>query len=220
MAEPDQAPKQLTLGGLEQTLEGVGMSVDELPEGFGKLNRKQTLFVVNLLRCGNITQAATEAGYSAESAHAIGSELLKNPKVFAVYRKCLGTLANSGEVMVRRVYERAAMWHARCLEAIHAADEADEMVKVARRDGIKDGSIDYESRREICKRDAVKYAAQARADDSLLATLIGKLGININVTEGEKANKAVLTPELTAQLVAARRRVMAAAAQNHGSASN
>lgn len=45
------------------------------------MNKKQTIFVDEYLKCWNASEAARKAGYSKKTAGAIGHELLKKPEI-------------------------------------------------------------------------------------------------------------------------------------------
>lgn len=51
-----------------------------------ELTPRQTEFVRTYLECGNATQAATQAGYSAKTAATQGWQLLQNPKIRGALR--------------------------------------------------------------------------------------------------------------------------------------
>ena len=48
-----------------------------------KLNEKQKLFIDYYIQSGNATQAAKKAGYSPNTAYAIGAENLRKPQIQA-----------------------------------------------------------------------------------------------------------------------------------------
>ena len=55
---------------------------DKEKEAKKHLNQRQIRFVQNYMKTNNITHSAIDAGYSKETAHVQGSNLLKNTKVF------------------------------------------------------------------------------------------------------------------------------------------
>jgi phage terminase small subunit len=57
-----------------------------------KLTEKQRLFCLYYVKNYNATQAALKAGYSSDSAHVIGSDNLRNPKIAAEIRRVKGSL--------------------------------------------------------------------------------------------------------------------------------
>ena len=69
------------------------------------MNPKQTKFVDEYIRTGNATQAATIAGYSAESAAVIGSKLLRNVNVQQAIQLRLDELKNSRTADITEVLE-------------------------------------------------------------------------------------------------------------------
>ena len=58
------------------------------------LTRKQELFALAYVACGNASQAAREAGYALKSAHTTGHETLKNPEVTALIKDLTAKSAN------------------------------------------------------------------------------------------------------------------------------
>jgi phage terminase small subunit len=211
------APAQLSWKALEAELceSGVGK---ELPDGAAKLTAREFAFVTKLLQHGQMARAAKEAGYAEESAAQIAAETLKKPKVHAFYRRCLSKVANNAEALVMRAYERSALWHAKCLECAQEAkelrevtrrdlqnnpDAINDLVLIGKKDSGKGPTIEYETRREQILKREKHYAALAHQADTLLATLLGKL--NINISGEVNVNHAVLTDAL----ITARRRVMA-----------
>lgn len=57
------------------------------------LTRKQQMFVTEYLQCFNATQAAIRAGYSAKTAHSIGSENLAKDYIVARVEEMISQLS-------------------------------------------------------------------------------------------------------------------------------
>jgi hypothetical protein len=131
-------------------------------------------------------------------------------------------VANNAEALVMRVYERSALFHAKVLECAQASrevrdvtrrelaanlDAINDLILTGKKDTAKGPVVEYETRREQMLKLEKHYAALAHQADTLLATLLGKL--NINISGEVNVNHAVLTDALTDELITARRRVMA-----------
>lgn len=195
--ENADAAQQLTLSAVEQRF--VASGVGELPEGVASLTQKELKFVLGVLEHGQMARAATDAGYSAESAGSIASETLRKPKVFAFYRRCLDQVAGKAEVLTARVYERSVMFHAKALQAMQDLEEANTWLLAVSRDeysaakGAK--SIkEYELARERAQRDQKHYATLANQTDALLGQLLGKIaGLQVS---GEIRHRHEHTGEL------------------------
>jgi phage terminase small subunit len=202
----NRPPAQLSFAAMSAELADAGVG-RELPEGASDLTKREFAFVTRLLQHGQMARAAREAGYAEESAGVIATETLRKPKVHGFYRRCLSKVANNAEQLVIRVYERSALFHAKCLECAQQAKELETLMLVARKENAKNGTtVEYETQRELMVRMEKHYAALATQQDTLLATLLGKL--NINISGDVNVNHAVLNDPLVDQLIQARRRVM------------
>lgn len=73
-----------------------------MPKG-DKLSDKQQRFVEEYLIDLNVTRAAIRAGYSEKSAHTVGHETLKNPKVAQAISEAKAKLAEKAGVSAERV---------------------------------------------------------------------------------------------------------------------
>lgn len=165
--------------------EGIGVAAEQIPQGFGELTGREQKFVLNLLRHGQMARAAVEAGYSETSAGAIASETLRKPKVFAFYQRCLATVAANADAMTRRVAERSIVLHTKAMTAAQEVKDLDELILIAHRDetGAKAKNVDeYESRREQAAKAEKHYTTLANQTDTLLASLLGKLTLNVQGT--------------------------------------
>ena len=171
-----RAARQLLL------FEGIGVAAEQIPQGFGELTGREQKFVLNLLRHGQMARAAVEAGYSETSAGAIASETLRKPKVFAFYQRCLATVAANADAMTRSVAERSIVLHTKAMTAAQEVKDLDELILIAHRDetGAKAKQVDeYESRREQAAKAEKHYTTLANQTDTLLASLLGKLTLNV-----------------------------------------
>ncbi|MEO0796295.1 MAG: terminase small subunit [Verrucomicrobiota bacterium] len=192
MITPEQAestqPDQLSLAGICAAAEAKNLS--ELPVGAGSLQPKQLKFVINLLRHGNQAQAYIEAGYnvSPDVARVKASQLVAKGNVQRFYHHCIEKLAANGNETVRRVMERATILHAkalRCAQLVEA--EEDELVtlrKQRKTSNTTKGTFSEEIHERETRRDrAAKlerhYFGLANREDTLLASLLGKLKLNV-----------------------------------------
>jgi phage terminase small subunit len=66
------------------------------------MNRKQKVFVAEYLKCWNASKAARRAGYSAKTAYAIGSELLRKPEIKELVDTCLAEIQMSADEAIVR----------------------------------------------------------------------------------------------------------------------
>ena len=73
------------------------------------LNDKQHRFCVEYARCLNQTEAARLAGYSDESAHVMGSELLNNPNVVAKIQLLKLEIANRSAMQADQVLSELSL---------------------------------------------------------------------------------------------------------------
>lgn len=172
--------KQLKLATIEAAFAASGIA--ELPEGVTSLTRREMMFVLGVLQHGQMAKAAVEAGYSQDSAQAIASETLRRPKVFAFYRRCVEQVAGKGEELVRRVYERSVIYHAKAITAGQAVADANEWLMTEYRTekgrNAKD-RVAYELARDRAMREEKHYTKLANETDALLGALLGKLKIKV-----------------------------------------
>lgn len=203
----DQPSEQLTLSAVEQRFVAAGIASDatDMPEGLDGLTAKELRFVLGVLEHGQMAKAATDAGYSVQSAGSIASETLRRPKVFAFYRRCLEKVANKAELLTARVYERSVVFHAKALQAMQDLEDANEWLLAVCKDetSYKHGAKnvkEYEMKRERAQRDQKHYATLANQTDALLGQLLGKIaGLNVSgeITHKHKLDGAlaVTVPE-------------------------
>ncbi|PAW75159.1 MAG: hypothetical protein B9S38_02415 [Verrucomicrobiia bacterium Tous-C4TDCM] len=175
---PEEQPKQtqLSFAAVAERMESVG--VGALPDGAGNLSQRELKFVLAVLEHGQMARAATEAGYSKDSAGAIASEVLRKPKVFAFYRRCLGQVASKAELIIARLYERSVILHARFMEAMQEAGDAQEwLLAVCKSENGKNAKDvkEYELRRERAQRDQKHYGTLANQTDGQLLAALGKI---------------------------------------------
>lgn len=192
------SPLQLSLPEIERAFAATGIKA--LPEGVSELKHREMIFVQRLLEHGQHARAATEAGYSEASAGPTASELLRRPKVFAFYRRCMDKLANEAGNIVRSTFERYVIFHAKAMEAAQVGKDADAWLasgfKTEQGRNGKDRT-EYELARTRAQRDEKMYSGLARAEGMLLAALLGKLKIKI---EGD-VKVSVVTDEDRAHLM-------------------
>ena len=164
--------------------------VGALPEGISALSAKEALFVARLVSHGKIAEAAREAGYKGENVGITGSRLLRRPDIQRFYAKCLNYLARNADEVVRRVYERSVAAHAAAMQAWQVMHEVDDFVELARkeREGsqaakhVEINERDMQRKRELAARDFLRFTAAADKSDALLASMMGKLNVNVNVS--------------------------------------
>lgn len=203
LPDPAAKPGQLLL------FEALG--VNELPQGFADITGREQKFVLELLRHGQMARAARDAGYSEASAGAIASETLRKPKVFAFYQRCLAGVAANADKLTARVCERSLLYHAKAMEAAQEVRDLDELILVGRKENFKNGTTtEYETRREQAVKAEKHYAELATRTDTLLASLLGKLNIQVGGTVNH--NHVILDERLQAQLIADRKRLQGASA--------
>lgn len=185
--------------------EAIGVA--ELPQGFGDITGREQRFVLALLRHGQMAKAAVEAGYSETSAGSIASETLRKPKVFAFYQRCLGALASNADKLTQRVAERSLVLHQKAMEAAQVVADLDELILVAEKQntGKAGTTTEYETRREQAAKAEKHYTTLANQTDTLLASLLGKLNLNVSGTVTH--NHVIVNDKLAAELVAARKRL-------------
>jgi phage terminase small subunit len=188
---------QLEFSALTAQFAAAGIS--ELPQGVAELTRREMRFVMGVLEHGQMERAAIEAGYSPDSAGSIASETLRKPKVFAFYRRCVDKVASQAELVMRRIYERSVIFHAKVMEAAQARADAEEWLLASSRQEHgrhgKDVKV-FELKRDRAQRDEKHYAALARAEDALLLNALGKL----KVAPGDGAAVSAVTDEVREQL--------------------
>lgn len=199
---------QLTLSPIEQQFAAAG--VTSLPEGASNLTSRELKFVTRLLEHGQMARAATEAGYSAESAGAIATETLKKPKVLRFYRSCLSEVAAKADLVTRRVYERSVMFHAKLQAAAQERANAEEWIiaEESHQNGKNAHEVrKFEKVRDRAQRDEKHYATLANQTDTLLAALLGKIK-ELTIDNSTHHNHVILTPNFLAELSEARRQVL------------
>jgi len=163
------------------TAQFAAAGVGTLPDGVSELTRKEMRFVVAVLEHGQMARAAIEAGYSPESAGQIASETLRKPKVLGFYRRCLDKVASQAELVVRRIYERSVVFHAKALSASQERADADEWLLATNRQERGRNAKDvktFELKRDRAQRDEKHYAGLARAEDALLLNALGRLKVS------------------------------------------
>jgi hypothetical protein len=74
-----------------------------------KMPLKEELFVAAYLGHGNATQAAKDAGYSAKTAYAKGSELLKRPRVAKAIEAAKKRIVKKYQATAERTLEEMAL---------------------------------------------------------------------------------------------------------------
>lgn len=74
-----------------------------------KLTLREEIFVHAYLAFSNATEAAKSAGYSAKTAYAKGSELLKRPRVAKALEAAKGRIIRKHNVTAERVIEEMAV---------------------------------------------------------------------------------------------------------------
>lgn len=161
-------------------LEFAALGIQEMPAGVSELTSREIKFVAGVLEHGRMAQAAIDAGYSEESAGSIASETLRRPKVRAFYRKCLDKVASQAELVIRRIYERSVIFHAKAMEAAQGARDADAWLVSAERQetGRSAKTVrDFELARDRAMRAEKHYAGLARAEDALLLNALGRLKV-------------------------------------------
>ena len=181
-------------------LEFAALGFEELPSGVGELTAREVKFVCGVLEHGQMRRAAIDAGYSEESASAIASETLRKPKVSAFYRRCVDKLASQAELVLRRIYERSVIFHAKAMEAAQDKQDAEQWLLASNRQELGKNAKDvkvFELKRDRAQRDERHYTALARAEDALLLNALGRL----KVSPGEGGVNAV-TDEAREQLAA------------------
>ena len=181
-----KANRQLVLRGLID----LGIDEEEVPEGMSSLTVKDLRFISGLLRHGIQSKAALEAGYgkTIEAAGKTASEKLRKVKVFRFYQKCLKPVAQDAQNIVMSVYERHVLLHHKFMELGQDIDCLDEEIESgSREEETTEGKFiksskqvtEYELKRDRLLREQKAYAAMVNQTDTLLASLLGKLNLNI-----------------------------------------
>jgi hypothetical protein len=168
----------------------TGLGVGDLPNGAGSLKAKEIRFVLGVLQHGGQKRAAIEAGYSEGSADQIASELLRRPRVAAFYRQSLERLGADTKGSVRRLEERARMFHAKASLAaakVDAAQSEYERVSLAAGADPDDKGLAAAAMvaaRAVgeAKADEARYARIAGECDKVLLSAAGKLSVGVNVS--------------------------------------
>lgn len=162
-------------------LEFAALGIGEMPQGVGDLTTREIKFVRGVLEHGQMAHAAVEAGYSPDSAGSIASETLRKPKVQAFYRRCLDKVASQAELVVRRIYERSVIFHAKAMEAAQTRQDADAWILSYERHERSRGGKEvkeFELKRDRAMREEKHYAQLARAEDALLLNALGRLKVS------------------------------------------
>jgi len=87
----------------EDSAKGYAISAISKSE---ELSERQRLFCIYWIKNKNATMAAIKAGYSPESAHVQGSQLLKNPKIRAFIDAYISNVARSVMLETSEIVER------------------------------------------------------------------------------------------------------------------
>lgn len=167
----------------------------EIPEGVADLSPREVKFVTGLLTHGQQGRAYEDAGFKAsgDAAFVGASKLLRKPKVFRFYRQCLGHVSQNAGRLIDRVWERSIIFHEKTVRAAQEVGKLDDLILESKlkEDGLgPKGPIERQTkkwitRREQMKRDERLYAGLARADDTLLGQLLGRikdLNVSVDVT--------------------------------------
>lgn len=187
------------------------IGVAEMPQGFSEITAREQRFVLELLRHGQMARAARDAGYSENSAGAIASETLRKPKVFAFYSKCLAQVASNADKLTQRVAQRSILYHDKAVAASQDIANLDALILTSRKSGSKGFESQYETQREHAVRAEKHYSELSTKTDALLASLLGKLNLNVHgvVTH----NHVIVDDKFEASLVEKRRTLQARVAE-------
>lgn len=164
------------------------MGLDTLPFGAAEMTRKQLLFAVAYLACGNAKQAARETGHNDSNA----TKLLQNTAVSRFVNAAAKPVAQNGDQLVRRKWELSVSLHKELMD-LRGKKEKDS----------------GELKRE---RQLIRMANQT---DQLLAALLGRLGIkltgevNVNHTANSSSDFVVIPPDALAGFAQARQEAAA-----------
>lgn len=181
----------MTLDGL---LAEVGAAEEaDLPAGFSELSAREARFVCNLLKHGQLAQAAAEAGYkdgegSRDGLYVTASRLLRRPKIHRFYRSCIRKIAESGDKTVERVAERSVLLHAKAVESGQKAADLQQLILLSRKtedgthgdNGVSKDVREYETALAKAMKEERHYMGLANQTDTLLASLLGKLQLSIS----------------------------------------
>jgi phage terminase small subunit len=141
-----------------------------------KLNPRQTLFVEEYLKDLNATQAAIRAGYSKESAHAIGPENLEKPAIKAAIKAAIDRRAEAVQIDAQYVLNGITKLIDRCEQA----------VPVFNKDGEETGEYTFQGSVAM-KGYELLGRHFAMFSDKLQMT--GKDGGPIEISEGQRATR-------------------------------
>lgn len=186
---PAPAEVQLALPGGAEAFAAAGL--ETLPHGAGDMSAKELRFCISYLNCGSQRQAAREAGYSEDNA----SKLLRNTAIARFLGGAIKVVAQNGDQLVRRVWERSVSWHEE-LMMLRAKPHADK------------SKADHQRETQL--------ALMLTRNDTVLAALLNRLGIkltgevNMNVAAGTGGGDfIVLPPDALAGFAAMRQEVAA-----------
>ena len=167
---------------------GVG-EMHQLPAGAGQLTAKELIFVARLVSHGRMAQAATEAGYKGENTGVTASKLLRRPEVQAFYGRCIAQLAANANTIIARIFERSTAAHAEAMAAYQRMQEVDaeKLVVESETSTVSTGGESSSAStsthriraREQAAKDFVRFTAVADKADHLLASMLGKLNVNV-----------------------------------------
>lgn len=187
-AIPAAAEVQLALPGAADMFAAAGL--ETLPHGAGEMGAKQLKFCVAYLNCGNQRQAAREAGYSEDNA----AKLLKTTAIARFLGGAVKAVAQNGDQLVRRAWERSVSWHEE-LMAIRGKPHAEKT--------------------EADRKREAQLALMLTRNDTVLAAMLNRLGIKLTGEITHTAQSAgggdfiVLPPDALAGFAAMRQEVAA-----------
>jgi hypothetical protein len=179
---------QLALPGAAEMFAAAGL--ETLPLGASEMSRKQLLFAVAYLNCGNARQAARETGYNDDNA----SKLLENNAISRFLNAATKTVAQNGDQLVRRKWELSVSLHRELME-IRAQDKAAKTPADLKRES--------------------KLERMVNRTDMLLAAMLNRLGIkltgdvNVNHTATAGGDQIVIPPDALAGFAVMRAEVAA-----------
>ena len=185
--------KQIDAGQLSLFGEAVGLDPEAMPEGVSELDPRELKFVQGLLSHGRLGQAAFDAGYGKSQAVAAvkANELMKRPHVARFYARMLKPIGADARRLITAKAQLSIVMNGKAMDAAREADEklaelreceARQADKVAWFTEHKLKSAAY-ARAEARER---LYTRQANEVDTLLASLLGKLSLNITETSTVK----------------------------------
>lgn len=184
---PPKAPVQQEFS---EIMAALGVSeVHGLPAGASALAAKELIFVARLLQHGRMSQAASEAGYKGENVAVTASKLLRRPEVQIFYGRCVAQLAANANQVIARVYERSVAAHSeamRCFQQMQELD-AEQMEVESETESVSSGkesdhtstSTRRQRLRERLAKDFARFDGIAAKNDTLLASMLGKLNVNV-----------------------------------------